>query len=123
MKSLSPRFFWFLTLSVFWFILIIYLLIFFESTSSVPSITHLDKIIHFFLFFIQSILIGVTLFEYYKRLNKTVITFTLLSIFLFGSIIEMQQIILPHRNFQISDLLFNIFGALSGFFCCLFIRK
>ena len=123
MKNLSLKFYIYLISSVGWFISILYLLIFYSNNSSEISIDHLDKAIHFTLFFVQAFLITQAIISYDNRvLTKNLIIIFILLI-IFGSIMEVQQIYLPMRKFEYYDLLFNLLGITSGLFCSIYIKN
>ena len=86
------------------------------SSSDIPKFPFIDKIIHFFLFFIQSFLISKSLINYQKNLiNKY--KFSILSILiLFAIIIEYQQYFISYRTFDIYDMSTNVIGILTGVF-------
>lgn len=86
------------------------------SSSDIPKFPFIDKIIHFFLFFIQSFLISKSLISYQKNLiNKY--KFSILSILiLFAIIIEYQQYFISFRTYDIYDMSANVIGILTGVF-------
>ena len=117
MKVLRASFFIYLLLSILWFLIIIYLMLFYSpSSSDIPKFPFIDKIIHFFLFFIQSFLISKSLISYQKNLiNKY--KFSILSILiLFAIIIEYQQYFISFRTYDIYDMSANVIGILTGVF-------
>ena len=74
MKNLSINFYRYLTLSIVWGGVIVYLLIIYSPKFGLPtSFPFLDKVVHFILFFIQSIFITNTIYEYRNRNNLTVL--------------------------------------------------
>ena len=83
----------------------------------------MDKVVHFILFFIQSILITNTLYEYSDRNNRIILILSIILLILFGLIIEIQQIYLPYRTFEIMDLIANFVGVLFGSFVVIYFRK
>ena len=68
---------------------------------------------HFFVFFALSYF-GINFF-FNKSPNKGLILFVLI-----GLILEILHLFIPNRSFQISDLLFNIFGVIITF---VFLKK
>ena len=113
MKQLQNKtFYFYLISSIFWFILIVYLLIFYNSKSIDVPLNSFDKIIHFILFFIQSYLITRTYFSiyHYNKSLKRIIIF----LFIISCSLEILQIYISYRTFDFYDLFANIFGTLFG---------
>ena len=124
MKNLPINFYRYLVLSIAWVFFTFYLLIIYShKESSTISFPFLDKVVHFILFFIQSILITNTIYEYSDRNNRIILIASIISLLLFGLIIEIQQIYLPYRTFEIMDLIANFLGVLSGSFVVIYFRK
>ena len=124
MKNLSINFYRYLVLSIAWVFFTFYLLIIYShKESSTISFPFLDKVVHFILFFIQSILITNTLYEYSDRNNRIILILSIILLLLFGLIIEIQQIYLPYRTFEIMDLIANFVGVLFGSFVVIYFRK
>ena len=124
MKNLSINFYRYLVLSIAWVFFTFYLLIIYShKESSTISFPFLDKVVHFILFFIQSILITNTLYEYSDRNNRIILIASIILLLLFGLIIEIQQIYLPYRTFEIMDLIANFLGVLFGSFVIIYFRK
>ena len=124
MKNLSINFYRYLVLSIAWVFFTFYLLIIYShKESSTISFSFLDKVVHFILFFIQSILITNTLYEYSDRNNRIILIASIILLLLFGLIIEIQQIYLPYRTFEIMDLIANFVGVLFGSFVVIYFRK
>ena len=124
MKNLSINFYRYLVLSIAWVFFTFYLLIIYShKESSTISFPFLDKVVHFILFFIQSILITNTIYEYSDRNNRIILIASIIFLLLFGLIIEIQQIYLPYRTFEIMDLIPNFLGVLSGSFVVIYFRK
>ena len=124
MKNLPINFYRYLVLSIAWVFFTFYLLIIYShKESSTISFPFLDKVVHFILFFIQSILITNTLYEYSDRNNRIILIASIILILLFGLIIEIQQIYLPYRTFEIMDLIANFVGVLFGSFVVIYFRK
>ena len=124
MKNLSINFYRYLVLSIAWVFFTFYLLIIYShKESSTISFPFLDKVVHFILFFIQSILITNTLYEYSDRNNRIILIASIILLLLFGLIIEIQQIYLPYRTFEIMDFIANFLGVLSGSFVVIYFRK
>ena len=122
--SQNRKFYFYLLCSIFWFIIIVYLMIFYRSNSNYNIITfpYSDKIIHFILFFVQSMFITKTYiarnFKSDKLMPKIIFYFL---IFCFS--VELIQIYLPYRSFELLDLTSNLIGSLSGAFFVFFLES
>ena len=124
MKNLSINFYRYLVLSIAWVFFTFYLLIIYShKESSTISFPFLDKVVHFILFFIQSIFITKTIYEYRNRNNRILLIVSIIFLLLLGVIIEIQQIYLPYRTFEIMDLISNFVGVFSGSFFIIYFRK
>lgn len=124
MKNLSINFYRYLTLSIAWGFFIVYLLIIYSPKFGLPtSFPFLDKVVHFILFFIQSIFITNTIYEYRNRNNRILLIVSIIFLLLLGVIIEIQQIYLPYRTFEIMDLISNFVGVFSGSFFIIYFRN
>lgn len=78
------------------------------------NIPHLDKAVHFGMFFIMAILLCNEL-EYQTRFDsRKIYTFTVLFAFLYGGAIEILQQHLFNRSGDIWDLFADILGAITG---------
>ncbi len=111
--SQNKKFYFYFFLSFIWFFLIIYLMIFYRYKAGDLSFSHTDKIVHFILFFVQSFLVTKSYFIKYKILNFSVFKIIVPFIF-FCIVIEVIQIYIPHREFEIYDLFTNLFGSILG---------
>ena len=111
--SQNKKFYFYFFLSFIWFFLMIYLMIFYRSKAGDLSFSHIDKIVHFILFFVQSFLVTKSYFIKYKILNFSVFKIIVPFIF-FCIVIEVIQIYIPHREFEIYDLFTNLFGSILG---------
>lgn len=118
--SLNKKFYF--SVSVFWFLLIVYLMIFYRFKANNLPYQYIDKFIHFILFFIQSYLVTKT---YLLRVKN--VTFTILKVIIpfiiFSVLIEVVQIYIPYRSFDLFDLLMNIFGSVAGSIIGYFLSK
>lgn len=84
-----------------------------EKLPQVP-VAHLDKIIHFLVYFILSLLV-IRLFQYEGRFSRPVeASFTLILAGGYGTLIELMQHFIPGRDSSIFDALINILGAVIG---------
>ena len=117
MKTLRISFYLYLSLSIFWFILIVYSMVFYNNTLDLRDVPlYFDKFIHFFLFFIQSLLITKSVMIYDINLVYRYKFLILFSLFLFAIIIEYQHYFITYRNFDIFDMFTNILGVITGVF-------
>ena len=95
----------FTVLALYTFILILAIIPPSEGQIGFP---YMDKLIHFFAFFILSV---ATLFAF----QVTRIFQCILLIICFGICIEVIQYFIPYRSFEILDIIADIIGALIGF--------
>ncbi len=117
MKTLRTSFYLYLSLSTFWFILIVYAMVFYNNTSDSRELPlYFDKFIHFFLFFIQSLLITKSVMIYDINLVYRYKFLILFSLSLFAIITEYQHYFIAYRNFDIFDMFTNIIGVIIGVF-------
>ncbi len=120
--SQNKKFYFYSSLSVLWFLLIVYLMIFYRSKASGLLYQYLDKFIHFILFFTQSYLVTKSYFLRVKNLTfsilKVIVPFTIFCI-----LIEVIQIYIPYRSFESYDLLMNISGSIVGSIIGYFLSK
>ncbi len=120
--SQNKKFYFYSSLSVLWFSLIVYLMIFYRSKASGLPYQYLDKFIHFILFFTQSYLVTKSYFLRVKNLTfsilKVIVPFTIFCI-----LIEVIQIYIPYRSFESYDLLMNISGSIAGSIIGYFLSK
>ena len=118
----NKKFYFYSSLSVLWFLLIVYLMIFYRSKASGLLYQYLDKFIHFILFFTQSYLVTKSYFLRVKNLTfsilKVIVPFTIFCI-----LIEVIQIYIPYRSFESYDLLMNISGSIVGSIIGYFLSK
>ena len=120
--SQNRKFYFYFLCSAIWFLVIIYLTIFYRNTSNVISFPYSDKILHFILFFVQSTFITKTYIARNFKSNKLMpkIIFYFL-VFCFS--VELIQIYIPYRSFEVLDLTSNIIGSLSGAFFVFFLES
>ena len=117
MKTLRTSFYLYLSLSIFWFILIVYAMVFYNNTSDSRELPlYFDKFIHFFLFFIQSLLITKSVMIYDINLVYRYKFLILFSLSLFAIITEYQHYFIAYRNFDIFDMFANLIGVIIGVF-------
>ena len=80
------------------------------------SVNSLDKYIHFLIFFIEQIfLLWGSFKKNHSISNKTIILLLFIGI-LFGLIIELIQTFIPHRSYDLNDLVANSIGCFLGIF-------
>ena len=111
--SQNKRFYFYSFLSVCWFLLIVYLMIFYKSKSNSISYEYADKIVHFFLFFIQSYLITKSYLIKNKSLNISILK-VIIPFVGFCVLVEVIQIYIPYRSYDSIDLLMNVLGSFLG---------
>jgi VanZ family protein len=103
------RYFW---KPVVWALTILVLCILPGSTfDSVKTFQHTDKLIHFFLYFVQALLLFVALYKWGKiKLHQTYITILLIPS-LMGMLIEtIQHYLVLNRMFDLGDAAANLLG-------------
>ena len=99
-------------------------MIFYQPESSTYSrFSHLDKLIHFSLFFIQSLLTSKTIYLYRGNFSYNIFIMIIFILTVFGLFTEIQQLYIPFRSFDYYDLFLNVFGVLSGVFCVKIFNK
>jgi len=92
------------------------LLIIYSSLSNLNNSTqfkfeHMDKVIHYMIYSIFSLLVYNTAKVY--NLKKSLIITVVLTIS-FGIVIELcQSILTTHRNFELLDIFANVMGTLT----------
>ena len=92
-------------------------MVFYNNTSDLRDVPlYFDKFIHFFLFFIQSLLITKSVMIYDINLVYRYKFLILFSLFFFAIIIEYQHYFITYRNFDIFDMFTNIIGVITGVF-------
>ena len=94
---------------IFWMLAIAVLVLSAFPGSVGYSIKNLDKIAHFFAFFLLSILL---LFAY--KFSKPFFT-TALVMALFGLAIEVMHFYMPYRVFSLYDFAADVLGILAAF--------
>jgi len=100
----------------FTLLLIIYIIILFltgavVNVNNISKATNFDKALHFFGFFILTILLLLT-FEHYKLNNKRIAIFLIaLGI---GILIEVVQLGIPGREFSLLDIAADVLGIIVG---------
>ncbi len=110
----KPRFL--LLRNIIWAIVIFILCA--MPSESIPdphlNIPHVDKVVHFGMFFILALLVCNEL-EYQTRLSLRKIYITAVCIaFVYGGIIELLQQYCFNRSGDVADLLADVVGAIAG---------
>ena len=124
MKKLPVSFFVYLFLTLTWFIVIQYLLLYYQPDGSTYSkFRHFDKLIHFFLFFVQSFTLSQTIYLYRGYFSFKIYVFIIIILLSFGIITEVQQQYISYRTFDYYDLITNLIGVVTGVFCVKFFNK
>lgn len=87
------------------------------------DIPHLDKVVHFGMFFIMSLLI-VLLLELHTSLLRRKIYFIAIFVALgYGGLIEILQHYFFNRGGDVWDLLADVLGGIAGCFCYPWIKR
>ncbi len=115
-KSLkrNPFYFVHLPLIIYWCFLFV------MTTIPVETIPRLfdtqDKLEHFFAYFILSILImlSFSIQSRFLSIRRNAVLVSVIAIFLYASIDEIHQMIVPGRYCDVYDWLFDIVGGISG---------
>lgn len=108
-----------ISLDIIW-ILIIFILCAMPS-EDIPdphlNIPHLDKVVHFGMFFILSILIALPL-ELHSSLSVgKIFILAILAAFVYGGLIEILQHYFFNRGGDIWDLTADVAGGIAGCLC------
>ena len=124
MKKLPVSFFVYFFFTLTWFLVILYLFLYYQPDGNTYSkFRHLDKLIHFILFFVQSFTLSQAIYLFRGYFSFQIIVFIIIILLSFGIIVEVQQLYIPFRTFDYYDLITNIIGALTGVFCVKFFNK
>ena len=108
------KFYILLILSVSWAIMIFVLCTLPPSNLHSVRIPYFDKIAHFGIFFVQSLLLSLLFnFQTRKSYIQIIILSTLLA-FVYGGLIEILQSKFFNRTGEIIDLIADILGAFTG---------
>lgn len=87
------------------------------------SIPHLDKVVHFGMYFILSILLAYPLEKYTKLKLSTIYTIAIFVSFVYGGGIEILQDYYFDRSGDIWDLVADILGGITGCICYPLIKR
>ena len=108
------KFYILLILSVSWAIMIFVLCTLPPGNFHSVRIPYFDKIAHFGIFFVQSLLLSLLLnFQTRKSYIRIILLSTLLA-FVYGGLIEILQSKFFNRSGEILDLIADILGAFTG---------
>ncbi|OFX19933.1 MAG: hypothetical protein A2041_01840 [Bacteroidetes bacterium GWA2_31_9b] len=116
----------------FWKPIIFALIIFIGSISSsselnkIPflSIPNIDKIIHFMLYFILTVLLFSSMYKTNSTLVSSKKIIALICVFGYGLFLELMQFVVTlDRSAEYLDFISNCLGAICGFFLFPFILK
>ena len=116
----------------FWKPIIFALIIFIGSISSsselnkIPflSIPNIDKIIHFMLYFILTVLLFSSMYKTNSNLVSSKKIIALICVFGYGLFLELMQFVVTlDRSAEYLDFISNCLGAICGFFLFPFILK
>jgi VanZ family protein len=105
----------FLFLSIAWATLIFVLCTL--PTERIPKIEFkpIDKIAHFGVFFVQSVLLSLLFnFQTHKKTYIQIILFSTLMVFVYGGLIEILQENFFNRNGDVYDLIADVIGGFAG---------
>ena len=79
------------------------------------SLPHADKLLHFILYAITSILFYTYLKESKAPLyRRNIVLFSILYASAFGLLMELAQHYASTRDFSLADAAFNVLGAIAG---------
>ncbi|MBW1745742.1 MAG: VanZ family protein [Deltaproteobacteria bacterium] len=104
----------------YWLPVIIYcLLIFIQSSyhspEKIPSLPHIDKVLHFFAYAILGVLFLMAFrTQRFKENINMVIMLSILSSSLYGLSDEVHQYFVPSRNADIMDFFADVMGSIFG---------
>ena len=103
-----------LILSIVWMLIIFTLCTLPTSNFPKLKILHLDKIVHFGFFFVQSVLFSLLFhFKLCKRYFQIILLSTF-CVFVYGGIIEIVQSQFFNRSGEFEDLIADVLGGLFG---------
>jgi len=103
-----------LILSVVWAIVIFFLCTMPDPEISKFNIPHFDKIAHFSIFFVQSVLLSLLLNFQTRKSYFQIIIFSTLLAFAYGGLIEILQSKFFNRSGEFYDLIADIMGGFFG---------
>ncbi len=113
------------TFTIIWAVVILVLTLVTGKTHANMDIAMIDKLVHTFMFGVLSLLMIVGLKKQHDVmfLHFKAVPISILTVCLYGALIECIQILIPGRYFEWQDMLANGFGAVVGFGLFLLIYK
>ena len=103
-----------LVLSILWAIMIFVLCTLPPSDIPRFKIPYIDKVAHFGVFFIQSVLLSLLLNFQTRKSYFQIILFSTLLAFIYGGLIEILQSKFFNRSGDVYDLIADILGGFLG---------
>jgi len=94
--------------------------------SRILKIENIDKLIHFSMFFVLTILLcfGFLMQTAFKKVNKFYIAYAISISIIYGALTEiMQELFFDSRSADKWDFVANTFGAIAGLFVFIFLIK
>lgn len=96
-------------------------------TDTIPNprlnIPHMDKLVHFVIFFVMSALLSLT-FEQLTRWNlRKIYLLAILTALVYGGLLEILQHFYFNRSGDMMDLLADIAGGIAGCLCYPIIKR
>lgn len=103
--------------TILWAVTILVLALVPSPSNSNISLEHTDKIVHFVLFSVLTLLmiVGFSKQETYTTLKYNAIKISLITSLGYGLLIEMMQFLLVYRNFSMVDMVANAVGVGFGY--------
>ena len=103
--------------TIAWALIILVLTIVPGTSNANIESSFTDKIVHFVLFAILSLLmiVGLSKQSVSVNLRHNAVKFGIITSVGYGIVIELIQILLPYRSFSAKDILFDALGALFGY--------
>ena len=112
-------------LNIVW-ILVIFILCAMPG-SAIPdphlNIPHLDKVVHFGMYFILSVLLAYLLESYTSLKRMSIYAIAILTAFIYGGLIEILQQNYFNRSGDIADLLADVLGGIAGCLCYPYLKR
>lgn len=122
MNSHTQTFLW---INILWAIIIFILCA--VPGEAIPNphfhIPHLDKVVHFGMFFIMSLLLWCGFEKSTAFSGKKICGIAILTAFIYGGLIEILQQKFFNRNGDLADLAADVAGGIVGCLCYPFIKK
>ena len=80
----------------------------------IDIVSHQDKLLHFFEYFVLAFLTAFALFRGTRRDREYIARLTFTSVAAYGVMLEVLQVLVPERDFSVLDLGVNVVGATVG---------